>query len=141
MQLYGPTGARLAQEDRNPTRIIAGDFGDITAAGALDSAVYTVPAIRRARILYGHVFGVVTTAFAVGQTADIRIQIQAPPAAILETLMRHFHSASAVGVRDGEILTGGWLTAADTLQARATITAGVGVLRVSWGFCILEFDA
>ncbi len=141
MQLFGPTGSRSQWEDRNPTRVNDANFTDLAGSATFDLVVYTVPANRRARLLHGFLFGVVTTALAAAQTADVRMETESPGPAILEMMMLHFRAAAALGTTFQESTNGLYLVAGDVLRFRASAAAGAGVIRVTMGYNLIEYDA
>lgn len=141
MQLFGPTGTRSEWRDRNPTQQWDGNFGDVAGAANLDSITYVVPANRRAFLVHGFVYAHVTTAFAAGQTADIRIEMTKPPATIFEMMMLHFRGASPLGEKQQEVMGGLYMIALDAIQARITVAAGAGVVRGTFGWMLIEYDA
>lgn len=137
MRVYGPSGTRSGWEDRAPAAVQLA--GGSTAVGGANTQLftYTVPANRRTRVIGQAISGLVTTAFAAGQTGLVRIGINA----VGDHIVCGFQALAPIGTRDDRTFGEHWLLAGQTIVAFVTLGAGAGVLDAVAGLAGIEYDA
>lgn len=138
MFVFGPAGSRNIPTDRNPTTISVAGGASVTAGATTTLATYTVPAGRRAE-LAGTISGVVTTALAAAQAAEVQIAVT-PNGGVFARPCSIRFNGNAAGVRGDSGIAKLYVKAGDLVEARATIGGGAGVLDTTGGFEGVEYD-
>ncbi len=141
MRQYSPATARQNALDRNPTKVSGTGSASVTGGLTSDIASYTVPAGRAAELRVATIAGVVTTALAAGQTADLQILYQDNIPTSHEVVFIRLPVAAALGTKDHAEVPGLYLRAAGAITLRGKESAGAGVTFVSGGFEGIEYDA
>ncbi len=140
MRIYGPSSPRNNALDRNPTTL---HFGALSTQGGGTNVVvatYTVPANRRARIESTWNWFLITTALAAGQSISSHIQVTVPapttPVVVTDS------GPAAIGPEsEGDSVGPVELSAGETIEARAIVGIGAGVVSFRLGFHGVEYDA
>ncbi len=141
MRQFSPATTRQAPVDRNPTKISAHANAAVPGATIQDLAAYTCPASRRAEIRVAFVSGVVTTALAAGQVADLEVLYQDNLPTTHIVVLKRLPTAAPVGTDRDVTVPGFFLAATQAITTRVATSAGAGVIFGAGGLEGVEYDA